>query len=204
MLSSSVWRCMLYVTRCASFVCSAVELTARIEATALSPTGGVAAEGRRTEEPWRQCQTCEQDFTGAMQVGLAEAWRSRVSGQAAESLERLLAEGNLALSLLHQGKYAQAERVLRDLHVVMMRVLGAEHPGTLTTAGNLAAALSRQGKYAHAWPCGLSPVPVVTDASGRGHWQFGIQTCRAARARPGAAARGPDPDPRRGPRASAS
>ena len=73
---------------------------------------------------WWRCQTCEQDFTGAMQVGLAEAWRSRVSGQSAESRERLDAEGNLADALLHHGKYAQAERLLRDLHAVRMRVLG--------------------------------------------------------------------------------
>jgi hypothetical protein len=88
---------------------------------------------------WKQCQTCEQDFTGAMRIGLAEAWRSRVAGQAAESGERLDAEGNLAESLLHQGKYTQAERILRGLHAVMMRVLGAEHPDNLTTAHDLAA-----------------------------------------------------------------
>jgi hypothetical protein len=99
---------------------------------------------------WRQCRTCEQDFTGSMEIGLAEAWWSRVAGQAAESLERLLAEGNLANTLLNQGKYAQAERVLRDLHAVQMRVYGAEHPETLTSANNLAMSLSGQGKYAHA------------------------------------------------------
>ena len=33
-----------------------------------------------------------------MQTGLAEAWRLRVAGQAAESDERLNAESNLALS----------------------------------------------------------------------------------------------------------
>jgi hypothetical protein len=63
----------------------------------------------RGREVWRQCRICQQAFTGSMQTGLAEAWRSRVANQAAESLERLAAEGNLALSLLHQGKYAQAE-----------------------------------------------------------------------------------------------
>ena len=107
-------------------------------------------QAHRGNLAWRQCQTCEQNFTGAMQIGLAEAWRSRVAGQPAESLERLAAEGNLANALLKQGKSAQAERVLRALHEVQMRVLGAEHPNTLTTAGNLAAALSGQGKYADA------------------------------------------------------
>jgi Flp pilus assembly protein TadD len=85
-----------------------------------------------------------------MQTGLAEAWRSRVAGRAAESDERLEAETNLAMSLLYQGKDAGAEPMFRRLHAVRMRVLGAEHPETLKLADNLAASLSNQGKYADA------------------------------------------------------
>ncbi len=55
------------------------------------------------------CQMCKRSYTGAMQTGLAEAWRSRVAGQAAENTERIAAEHNLASSLLHQGKDAEAE-----------------------------------------------------------------------------------------------
>jgi hypothetical protein len=80
---------------------------------------------------------------------MVEAWRSRVAGQA-ESHERLAAEGNLAVSILHQDQSAQAERVLRMLHEVQMHVLGAEHLDTLTNAGNLASSLSGRGKHAHA------------------------------------------------------
>ena len=58
-------------------------------------------QAQRGSDAWRQCQTCKQDYTGAMPPGLAEAWRSRVAGRAAESDERLAAEENLALSLLH-------------------------------------------------------------------------------------------------------
>ncbi len=94
-------------------------------------------QAHRGREVWRRCRTCEQDFMGAMRTGLAEAWRSRVANQAAESLERLAAEGNLAVSLLHQGELAHAERMLRALHEVQMRVLGAEHSDTLTSANNL-------------------------------------------------------------------
>ena len=82
-------------------------------------------QAHRGNDVWWQCQTCEQTFTGAMQIGLAEAWRSRVAGQPAENVERLDAESLLANALLHQGKSAQAERVLRALHEVQMRVLGA-------------------------------------------------------------------------------
>ena len=82
-----------------------------------------------------------------MQTGLAEAWRSRVASQAAENTERLEAENNLAVSLLHQGKAVEAEPMLRRLHAVMMRVHGAENPHTLSVAGELALSLTNQGKY---------------------------------------------------------
>ena len=95
-------------------------------------------QAHRGHEVWRQCRTCKQDFTGAMRTGLAEAWRSRVANQAAENDERLAAEGNLAVSLVQRGEHAQAERMLRDLHEVQMRVLGAEHPDTLSRASDLA------------------------------------------------------------------
>jgi prophage DNA circulation protein len=105
-----------------------------------------------------------------MRSGLAETWQSRVSDQAEESAERLAAEANLArpesladvlamlaspchmlpqaVSLSRQGKYAEAELIERDLHGVLMRVLGAEHPNTLATAANLADSLTGQGACA--------------------------------------------------------
>ncbi len=90
---------------------------------------------------WSKCQTCKQDFTGPMRTGPAGAWRSRVANQAAESLERVAAESNLARSLLRQGKCAEAESIMRAVHEVRMRVYGAEHPSTLTIAYDLASAL---------------------------------------------------------------
>jgi hypothetical protein len=48
---------------------------------------------------------------------------------------------------LHQGKYDEAEKILREVLAVTTRVLGADHPHTLTTAGNLARSLWLQGKY---------------------------------------------------------
>ena len=101
-------------------------------------------------ETWRQCPKCQQAFTGAMRTGLAEAWRSRVADQAAESAERVAAESNLAVCLLHQGKNAEAEPVLRELRELHIRVLGAQHPSTLMMAANLASSLSGQGKHADA------------------------------------------------------
>ena len=97
----------------------------------------VSQQAQRGMDVWRECQTCKQDYTGAMRTGLAEAWRSRVAGRAAENFERLEAESNLAASLLHQGKAAEAEPMFRRLHEVMMRVYGA-------------------GASAHAVDCGQS------------------------------------------------
>jgi tetratricopeptide (TPR) repeat protein len=113
----------------------------------------VAASQRahRGVDAWTVCQTCKQDFTGAMQRGLAEAWRSRVAEhEAAESAERLFAESTLAKSLLDEGKYVQAEPMLRKLHKVYMRMFGPEHPNSLTTAAHLASSLSGQGKFVDA------------------------------------------------------
>ena len=53
-------------------------------------------------------------------------------------------------ALRAQGKNAEAEAEHRSVLAIRQRVLGAEHPDTLTTRNNLAAALRAQGKYAEA------------------------------------------------------
>jgi hypothetical protein len=68
----------------------------------------------------------------------------------AEHRDTLTSASNLAMSLAHQGKYADAERIQREVLEVMMRVHGAEHPSTLTSANNLSMFLSNQGKYVEA------------------------------------------------------
>ena len=64
------------------------------------------------------------------------AVKQRVLG--AEHADTLRAAGILAVSLFQQGKYDEAEKMLRELLAVRKRVLGAEHADTLSTAGNLA------------------------------------------------------------------
>ena len=99
---------------------------------------------------WFTCQTCEQRFTSAMCIGLANTWWSQVRDRAEEDPERLAAASNLANSLDSQGKHAEAEEMQREVLAVRKRVLGAEHPDTLTTASNLASSLSDQGRHAEA------------------------------------------------------
>ena len=101
----------------------------------------MSQQALRGDKVWKQCQTCEQDFTGAMRTGLGEARWSRVCDQAEESNERLFAGANLAECRRFDGQYADAERINREVLAVTRRVLGEEHPDTLTSAGNLATSL---------------------------------------------------------------
>ena len=98
----------------------------------------VAQQPKRGDKAWWECQTCRRPFTGSMQTGLAEAWWLRVCEQAEESAERLAAAGNLADARRSDGQYAEAERIEREVLGVRRRVLGDEHPSTLTSAGCLA------------------------------------------------------------------
>ena len=51
----------------------------------------VAQQPHRGNEVWRQCQTCGQQFTGAMRTGLAFAWFLRGCDESEESEEQLSA-----------------------------------------------------------------------------------------------------------------
>jgi hypothetical protein len=99
---------------------------------------------------WWKCGTCGQDFTGAMQLGLAEALWSSAQRLPEENDDRLSAAMTLANALLAQGKYAKAVSMYRDVLVVQKRVLGPEHRNTLSTTTNLVNALNSQGKCAEA------------------------------------------------------
>ena len=64
----------------------------------------------------------------------------------ADHPDTLTTANNLASSLSHQGKHAEAEEMQREV----LAVLGAKHPRTLTTAHNLASSLFSHGKHAEA------------------------------------------------------
>jgi hypothetical protein len=52
---------------------------------------------------------------------------------------------NLAQYLSGQGKYDETEKMDHEVLAVRKRVLGADHPETLSTAGDLAASPAGQG-----------------------------------------------------------
>jgi hypothetical protein len=110
----------------------------------------VSQSAHRGSNAWAECQTCKQEFTGAVRTGLAEAWWARMRDADEESNERWCAAHNLAQSLKEEGRYAEAERIHREVNGIMTRVLGAEHPETLTSACEIASCLRKQAKHAKA------------------------------------------------------
>ena len=66
----------------------------------------------------------------------------------------MLNQAEIALStgwyLYRTGEYKPAEKVMRMLVEARQKVLGAEHPDTLTSVSQLGSVLERQGKYKEA------------------------------------------------------
>ena len=57
---------------------------------------------------------------------------------------------NLATALYDEGRYVEAEKLLRETLGVRRRVLGPEHPDTLTSNSNLANTEMKMRKYTDA------------------------------------------------------
>jgi len=57
---------------------------------------------------------------------------------------------NLAITYFTEGKYPQAEELQSQILGIRRRILGPEHPDTLSTMNNLANTYSTQGKFAQA------------------------------------------------------
>jgi hypothetical protein len=85
-----------------------------------------AQQPHRGKKVWWECQTCGQQFTAAMRTGLAEAWWSRASNQAHNSDERLCAASTLAQARLLDGRYAESERIIREVLGVQRRSMGEQ------------------------------------------------------------------------------
>jgi tetratricopeptide (TPR) repeat protein len=118
----------------------------------------VAQRASRGPAAWTTCQTCTQEFSGAIGLALAEArcetevliapgaaaWASRASRAAPA------ARAGLGVALRRHGRYADAERVQRGVVEELRASLGDEHPETILGLNNLGAVLADQGKHAEA------------------------------------------------------
>jgi tetratricopeptide (TPR) repeat protein len=66
------------------------------------------------------------------------------------ALNRAKVAKNTGWYLFHMGEYAAAADFTRDAMLARERLLGVEHPDTLTSVSQLGSVLSRQGKYEEA------------------------------------------------------
>lgn len=107
-------------------------------------------QGLGFHEGWYTCTTCKQQYTGAMELGLAEALWKRHRHKPARNQDRLAAQSMLAGAYNTQGRLAKAEELFRKLLAVRQRHAGAGDRNTLTVALNLGMALGNQGKHSEA------------------------------------------------------
>lgn len=74
--------------------------------------------------------------------------KNRVLGP--EHPHTLYSRSGLGLTLLHEGRYADAEKMDRETLEAERRVFGPENPETLNTLSYLAATLVRENRYSDA------------------------------------------------------
>ena len=103
----------------------------------------VSQRGHRGDEAWFKCQTCKQEFTGAMALALARAWGDMEPKNGNAQLF-------LAAMLRSCGKYAAAVRIGRAVVFSFRKELGDEHEHTLRSMSSLAVTLGHQGNHADA------------------------------------------------------
>ena len=70
----------------------------------------------------------------------------------AQSADELAALNRQVVQLHGQGKYAEACALAEQVLAARERVLGPEHPSTLSSVNNLAALYDAQGRYGEAEP----------------------------------------------------
>jgi hypothetical protein len=105
----------------------------------------VVQQAHRGGASWLTCQTCTQDFSGAMLTGLAEAWWSRVCDRPRECSERLYVALLLADCRGRDGHRAQALEMNQQVYADAREVYGEEHANTLRSAQHLAQKFASAG-----------------------------------------------------------
>ena len=104
-------------------------------------------QGPGYHERWHRCPTCKQDYTGAMQLGLADALWARLQSRPPEDDDRQCAQNFLAGAYFRAGRLAEAEVHYLDLLATSRRVYGSNHSSTLKISGNLGRTLIKLDKH---------------------------------------------------------
>ena len=110
----------------------------------------VVQQAHRGGAAWITCQTCTQDFSGAMLTGLAEAWWSRVCDRPRECSERLYVALLLADCRGSDGHRAEALEMNQHAYANTREVYGEEHLNTLQCAQHLAQKFACVGQIMRA------------------------------------------------------
>jgi hypothetical protein len=76
---------------------------------------------------------------------------------------------NLGLTLVYLRRLDEAEPLLRDAHATLQRILGDEHPLTLTAANGVCNLLVAQERWAEAEPLSRAVVATRTRLFGEAH-----------------------------------
>ena len=104
-------------------------------------------------DSWTTCPTCEQYYTGEVDVGLARARWKLVRQRPPEDEERLFVANNLAVALKESaGDNDGALRLMEEVLAERRRTLGDHDPRTLDSLTNLALQHAEMGHFAAALP----------------------------------------------------
>lgn len=113
-----------------------------------------AADTRDDWTSWTDCQVCKSQYTGQVQIVLAQAWHARVKERLAHKTlgeddndELSYASSCLANALYSEAKYAEAAEMEAEILESDRRRYGSDHQNTLTCQCNLAMTYKAQGKY---------------------------------------------------------
>lgn len=85
--------------------------------------------GEGYHRAWYKCQTCAQQFTGPMQMALANELVARLGDLDPDDEEHLCAQTLLANALADMGNDSEAAALQRQILATQERVYGADSPG---------------------------------------------------------------------------
>ena len=87
----------------------------------------------------------------------------------AQSIEEAARLNEQAIQLYQQGRYADAEPLLKRSLAIYEKALGPDHPDVATSLNNLAVLYSNQGRYADAEPFHKRALAIYEKALGSDH-----------------------------------
>ena len=111
-----------------------------------------AQAAQEKDTTWVTCPTCKQPWTGPMRLALCERRHALAADLPEGDGERLTAALFLAEALRVAGRYEEALRLGRATLATSRRILGAEHPYTLSVMRAVAAAHADSGDLEAALP----------------------------------------------------